>query len=99
MYINIIKIQLILIYNCRQSMADIEPLFDAEKYQEAADLLPAPDEMESDYGTIEQTSVPAETVFYSIRRNGKCAFAKKGPEKHKLFFFVKTSDLAKIGSP
>ena len=73
---------------------NIEPLFDAGKYKEAADFLPAPDEMENDYGTIKQTSVPAETIFYSIRQDRNCAFKKKsGQVKHKLFFFCKDLNL------
>ncbi len=81
-------------------MENIGALIESGKFQEAADLLPAPDEMETVDKTIEQTSVPAETVFYSIRQDGNCEFKRKSPgliytfrtdgeEKHKLFFFCK----------
>ena len=85
-------------------MENIGALIESGKCQEVADLLPAPDEMETDYETIEQTSVPAETVLYSIRQDGNCEFKRKSPgliytfrtngeEKHKLFFFCKDINL------
>jgi len=79
-------------------MESIGALIHSKKFKKVADLLPAPDEMETKYGTIEQTSVPAETVFYSIRRNENCAFKRKSPfrngeESHKLFFFCKDISL------
>lgn len=84
-------------------MENIGALIESGKFREVADLLPAPDEMET-YDYIEQTSVPAETVFYSIRQDGNCEFKRKSPglnytfstngeEKHKLFFFCKDINL------
>ena len=80
-------------------MENIGKLLEAGKLKEAADLLPAPNEMENDYGTIEQKSIPVETVFYSIRQDGNCVFERKsrfrknGQERHKLFFFCKNINL------